>query len=387
MKGLVAVSQLALCFMLVFCNSGDGQTRPPELVGQWEHASGVTGDKPEKMELFKDGTGVVDGGTISWKIENKRLVILSSSIGLACNYKISGYELSLAYDDGDSAIFVRKGKLEEYKVKVEKAKAEEVRRAVEQLSKQMVLVSGGTFTMGCTAEQGNECESDEKPAHSVTVGDFSISKYEITQTLWYAVMGENPSDFKGDGNLPVESVSWNDVQKFIQKLNGIAGKKYRLPTEAEWEYTARGGNKSKGYKYSGSNNIEDVGWYVGNAGDKPMNNEEMTQLFLSGKYDEYVKKLNDNNNKTHPVGTKRPNELGLYDMTGNVWEWVSDWYGENYYSSSPGSNPTGPASGSRRVGRGGSWYSGAGDCRVSNRIIHSPDYRHYFLGFRLAVSP
>jgi formylglycine-generating enzyme required for sulfatase activity len=359
MKRLAAVAQVALCFVFVFCNIGDGQTRPPELAGQWEHASGATRGKPENLELFKDGTGVVDGkGSVTWKVENKRFVILSPLFALSCNYKVSGYELSLAYDDGESAIFVKKGKLEEFKAKVEKAKLEEAKRAIEQLSKQFVPVSGGTFTMGCTAEQGNECESDEKPAHSVTVNDFSIGKVEVTQGLWTAVMGSNPSNFEGDSNLPVESVSWNAVQEFIQKLNTMTGKKYRLPTEAEWEYAARGGKSGKGYKYSGGNNIDEVAWYDGNS-----------------------------SSKTHPVGTKQANELGIYDMTGNVWEWVSDWYGENYYSSSPGSNPTGPASGSHRVLRGGSWPDDAGYCRVSIRSYNNPGIRYSNLGFRLAVSP
>jgi formylglycine-generating enzyme required for sulfatase activity len=253
----------------------------------------------------------------------------------------------------------------------------------------MVFVKGGTFTMGCTTEQGDDCASEEKPTHTVTLKDFSIGKYEVTQALWQAVMDETPSHFKGDGNLPVESVYWDDVQEFIQKLNANTGKKYRLPTEAEWEYVARGGKNSKGYKFSGSNNIDDVGWYLGNSGDKPMNNEEMIQLLLSeedNEDNEYNRKVEANNHKTHPVGTKRPNELGVYDMTGNVWEWVSDWFGENYYDSSHGINPTGPDSGFCRVFRGGGWCFDARYCRVSCRIS-SPAIRYFSLGFRLALSP
>ena len=221
---------------------------------------------------------------------------------------------------------------------------------------EMVYVKGGTFTMGATAEQGSDAFSNEKPTHSVTVSDFYIGKYEVTQAQWKAVMGSNPSNWTGD-NLPVEKVSWDDVQEFIQKLNAQTGKKFRLPTEAEWEYAARGGNQSKGYKYSGSNSISEVAWYDGNSGDK-----------------------------THPVGQKTPNELGIYDMSGNVWEWCQDWYSSSAYSSSSQTNPTGPSSGSYRVLRGGSWGSNAGRCRVSNRSFTFPDYRDSYYGFRLACS-
>ena len=217
----------------------------------------------------------------------------------------------------------------------------------------MVYVKGGTFTMGATAEQGSDVNDIEKPTHSVTLSDFYIGKYEVTQAQWKAIMGTTPSYFKGD-NLPVEQVSWNDIQEFIQKLNAQTGKKFRLPTEAEWEYAARGGNKSKGYKYSGSNNIDEVAWYYDNS-----------------------------SNTTHPVGQKTPNELGIYDMSGNVWEWCQDWYGD--YSSEAQTNPTGPSSGSNRVLRGGSWFNGARSCRVSYRYGGTPDRRSYDLGFRLVL--
>ena len=223
-----------------------------------------------------------------------------------------------------------------------------------KLINNMVYVSGGTFTMGATSEQGSEVWDEEKPTHSVTLSSFYLCKYEVTQALWRAVMGNNPSRFKGN-NLPVENVSWNDCQTFISRLNNLTGKNFRLPTESEWEYAARGGNRSRGYKYSGSNVLSDVAWYDDNSGGK-----------------------------THPVGSKSPNELGLYDMSGNVLEWCSDWYGT--YSSSSQTNPTGASSGSFRVDRGGSWDFDSGNCRSSDRSYGSPDGRIFRLGLRLALS-
>ena len=216
----------------------------------------------------------------------------------------------------------------------------------------MKRVAGGTFQMG---SDDSEAWDDEKPVHSVTVSTFYMGETEVTQALWKAVMGSNPSYFKGD-NLPVESVSWNDCQEFIRKLNSLTGKSFRLPTEAEWEYAARGGNRSNGTKYAGSGSIGSVAWYDDNSGSK-----------------------------THPVKGKSPNELGLYDMSGNVWEWCGDWYGGSYYSNSPSSNPKGPSTGSNRVLRGGSWNNNAGNCRVSIRIINTPDYRYGSFGFRLVL--
>jgi formylglycine-generating enzyme required for sulfatase activity len=220
---------------------------------------------------------------------------------------------------------------------------------------EMVFVEGGTFQMGATAEQGRNAESNERPVHSVTLNDFYIGKYEVTQAQWKAVMGVNPSSFQGD-DCPVENVLWKDIQEFIKKLNQLTGKTYRLPTEAEWEYAARGGKKSKGYQYAGGNSIKEVAWYNGNTGYG-----------------------------THPVGQKQPNELGLYDMSGNVWEWCQDWY--DSYASSSQTNPTGPTSGSYRVLRGGSWDYGVGECRVSNREASNPSFRSGGRGFRLVLVP
>ena len=217
----------------------------------------------------------------------------------------------------------------------------------------MLPVEGGTFTMGATAEMTNPY-SDEKPTHQVTLSSYCMGETEVTQALWKAVMGSNPSNWKGD-DLPVEQVSWNDCQTFLTKLNALTGKTFRLPTEAEWEYAARGGNKSSGTQYSGSNNLDEVAWYSSNS-----------------------------SSKTHPVKTKKANELGLYDMSGNVWEWCQDWYGS--YSSSAQTNPTGPSSGSYRVYRGGSWYGVAWFCRSSCRYYCTPGNSNYYLGFRLALS-
>ena len=216
----------------------------------------------------------------------------------------------------------------------------------------MIHVKGGTFMMGATPEQKGDAFSDESPVHEVKLSDFSIGEMQVTQELWEAVMGSNPSWFYGN-KLPVDWVSWNDCQEFIRELNEKTKRNFRLPTEAEWEYAARGGNKSQGYKYAGSNNLDEVAWYVENSG-----------------------------NKTQEVGLKKPNELGLYDMSGNVWEWCNDWYDD--YSSSSQNNPQGPSFGSFRVYRGGSWRGIARSCRVSNRYAYSPDYRYYGLGLRLA---
>ena len=219
---------------------------------------------------------------------------------------------------------------------------------------EMVKVEAGSFNMGATPEMENPYDS-EKPVHRVTLtNNYYIGKYEVTQALWQAVMGSNPSNFKGD-DLPVEKVSWDDCQDFISKLNAMTGKRFRLPSEAEWEYAARGGKKSRGYQYSGSNTLGDVAWYEGNSGSK-----------------------------THAVGTKQPNELGIYDMTGNVYEWCQDWYGS--YSSSPQTNPIGAVSGSNCVNRGGGWYDSARVCRTSCRCDFTPDFRSISLGLRLVLS-
>jgi formylglycine-generating enzyme required for sulfatase activity len=232
---------------------------------------------------------------------------------------------------------------------------------VSGVSFEMVAVAGGTFTMGAAAGD-TEADSDEKPAHEVTLSDFYIGRVEVTQALWLAVMGSwpgtAPSGTYGLGDsYPAYYVSWNDIQSFISELNTQTGKNYRLPTEAEWEYAARGGAESEGYKYSGSNTVGDVAWYSSNS-----------------------------SSKTHEVGTKAGNELGIFDMSGNVWEWCSDWYSSSYYTSVAQTNPAGPVNGSSRVARGGSWTNVAATCRVSYRGDSTPGYRSHGMGFRLACS-
>ena len=236
----------------------------------------------------------------------------------------------------------------------------------------VVKIPAGTFTMGCTSEQGIDCNDIEKPAHQVTISkDFYLMENEVTQALYERVMGENPSRFKG-ANRPVEHVSWYDAVKFCNKLSQMEGldqcytingsdvswsnkscNGWRLPTEAEWEYAARGGQS---YKYAGNNNVDEVAWYGGNSGDE-----------------------------THPVGQKKPNGFGLYDMSGNVAEWVWDWNGE--YSSQSGTDLVGPSSGTYRVFRGGGWDSSAGNTRVSHRYWIRPGYVIFGNGFRPGRTP
>ena len=218
------------------------------------------------------------------------------------------------------------------------------------LNLEMIAVQGGTFMMGCTAEQGDDCVDSEKPAHQVTVSDFYIGKYEVTQAQWKAVMGVGEDD-----NYPKCCVSWDEVQEFILKLNAQTGKQYRLPTEAEWEFAARGGSNRMGYKYSGSNTAGSAGWYKANS-----------------------------DSLTHPVGLKLPNELGIHDMSGNVGEWCSDWYG--LYNDAAQTNPQGPSSGSERVARGGAESTDARYIRVSYRVKINPELRGNDIGFRLACS-
>ncbi len=216
----------------------------------------------------------------------------------------------------------------------------------------MVKVEGGTFMMGAPITD-SEAYSNELPQHCVTLSEYYIAETEVTQALWQAVMGSNPSHFKFP-DRPVEEISWNDCKTFIEKLNQLTDKQFRLPTEAEWEYAARGGGNSHGYKFSGSDNVDDVAWYTDNCGGE-----------------------------THAVKTKAANELGLYDMTGNVLEWCSDWMAA--YTADTVSNPQGPAAGFKRVLRGGSLYNDARRLRVTRRSEYNPTFTDYSVGFRLAL--
>jgi formylglycine-generating enzyme required for sulfatase activity len=248
-------------------------------------------------------------------------------------------------------------------------------RIIDPLAGTFILVKGGAFTMGCTSEQ-SDCVFDEKPTHPVTLSNFYIGETEVTQAQWRTVMGSDPSELnnKGCDQCPVEKVSWDDIQDFLSRLNSRSGgARYRMPTEAEWEYAARGGSQSRGFPYAGSNNLDEVAWYYNNSGDRN----------LSGNWD--YEHLKANNCKTHPVKGKKANELGLYDMSGNVFEWCQDWYGD--YTSGSQFNPTGPASGSFRVLRGGSWLDGPTGCRVARRNYFTPGSRLSSIGFRLARTP
>ncbi len=225
---------------------------------------------------------------------------------------------------------------------------------LQEIENNMVEVSAGTFTMGCTNPTDPECFAAEKPRRTITLQGFSISKFTVTQKIWKTIMGTDPSNKKCD-DCPVVNVSWFDAQMFINKVNQLSDKNYRLPTEAEWEYAAKGGSQSHGYKYAGGNDAIEVAWY---------------DTLLS--------------HESHPVGKKQPNELGLYDMSGNVWQWCSDWYDEHYYSVGPSNNPKGPSSGSSRSLRGGSWWGPLNDVRVAYRDSYPPDSKDDDVGFRLA---
>ena len=305
-----------------------------------------------EMTIRSDASGddvIVDGTKVGVTPLTTNLAFGKHTIELHRAGKTTKADVNITTSGKEKEIVLAFGLMPRWSAKVTASQ----KAVLQKLIDSMVKVEGGAFTMGATSEQGSDASNDEYPAHQVTLLDYMICKTEVTQELWQAVMGSNPSKFKGD-NLPVERVSWNDCQEFIKKLNSLTGLNFRLPTEAEWEYAARGGNKSKGYKYSGSNDIGSVAWYWDNS-----------------PY------------KIHAVATKSPNELGLYDMSGNVWEWCSDWYGD--YSIGSQTNPKGPSSGSRRVCRGGSCFRDAGICRVSSRVSGIPDEGGINMGLRLAL--
>ena len=235
--------------------------------------------------------------------------------------------------------------------KVGNFKAECLIIVIEPIEPEMVVVEGGPFTMGCT--DGDCFDNNELPAHQVTLNSFKIGKYEIRQEEWLSVMDYIPVQWYNGVDYPVEYISRDEVQKFIQTLNEATGKNYRLPTEAEWEFAARGGNKSKRYKYSGSNNVDEVAWYSNpDLGPKK-------------------------------VGGKSPNELGIYDMSGNVYEFCSDWFGD--YTGIPQINPSGPSTGTYLVLRGGAYSSEEQFCRIAARRFLLPNEKGSNIGFRLVL--
>jgi len=293
--------------------------------------------------IINDGGKTVTSSGIVWstsknpsKETNDGIIIQADNIDNFTS-KINNLKEGTLY-------FIRAYATNELGISYGEQKSFETNRPIE-----MINVQGGSFMMG------NNEFYDENPVHKVTLSSFEIGKYEITQAQWRRVMGNNPSFWIGD-NRPVEKVSWKDVHNFIKKLNEKTGLTYRLPTESEWEFAARGGNYSKGYIYSGSNNIDDVAWYMDNT-----------------------------TGGTNNIGTKQANELGIYDMTGNVWEWCSDWYGA--YSSNDTTNPTGVESGSNRVFRGGVWSRDAKSNHLTVRYYYYyPSGSNYSVGFRLARS-
>ena len=302
----------------------------------------------------------------NWTVEsNRSWCTLSSSSGLDDGTITVRVSENTSTDSRTATVTVRVGDISQT-IAITQEGAKPVYEStrlfmVNGVSFKMIAVEGGTFTMGATSEQGSDAYDSEKPTHSVTLSSYSIGETEVTQALWQAVMGSNPSHYSGS-NKPVECVSWDDCQDFIRKLNALTGENFRLPTEAEWEYAARGGNKSRGYKYAGSNTLGNVAWCWDNI---------PSQSSGSAGYG------------TQVVATKSPNELGLCDMSGNVCEWCQDWYGD--YSSSSQTNPTGPSSGYYRVFRGGDWGNYAGFGRVSRRYYYDPADRGSSLGLRLAL--
>lgn len=243
---------------------------------------------------------------------------------------------------------------------------DEQKKVVDEIVKNMVHVTGGTFKMGTIEEKTVEQSGSAVPQHLVTLSDYYISRFEVTQQEWAAVMGTTPSNDVAPDH-PVDNITWNDCQAFIQKLNKISGKNFRLPTEAEWEYAAKGGNKSRNYTYSGGNNINNVGWFEGNS----------THEIRRQDTPDMTREINN-------VGLKKPNELGLYDMSGNAEEWCADFYAP--YTSSAAVNPQGPSSGSYHVMRGGNYNDDMSYCEVTRRRFASGTFKSGSCGLRLAAT-
>ena len=352
--GLLAVVAIVLCILLGIDNSEkrkaaeSDQTQYLSLISSADSLSRNESSLPEAMALY-DSAAVFET-----QYAGTRFSDLFDRNALSSSSRVQSQIDSIAKVRQQA----EKERLE--RVRKEREEAERKRREtgysngilkVNSAEYPMVYVSGGSFMMG---SDDSDAQSDERPVHRVTLSSYRIGKYEVTQELWEAVMGNNPSCFKG-ARRPVENVSWDDCQTFIRKLNSMTGQTFKLPTEAQWEFAARGGNSSNGYKYSGSNYIDNVAWHNGNSGSR-----------------------------THDVGTKSPNELGIHDMSGNVDELCNDEYG--YYSGKYVSDPSGPLTGSQlRTIRGGTWDYAAKSCRVSSRSISVYNYRSYNQGLRLCL--
>ena len=288
---------------------------------------------------------------------------LEDDLGLRLALIESGEKkISIEYNDGTATLSIDRSKVKKITF-IDGDESTDLTFTIGGVPFKVIKVEAGVFQMGSTDEEASD---DEQPVHKVTfIKDYYMGATEVTQALWKAVMGNNPSNFTTSDKLPVEKVSYNDIigaDGFLAQLNAKIAEtytdktyKFRLPTEAEWEFAARGGNKSQGYKYSGGNYYRIVAW-----------SEDVSS------------------STTHEVAGKNANELGLYDMSGNVWEWCSDWYGATY-SSDAQTEPTGPTSGINRVCRGGSWRDPAKNCRPSYRYFYGPDARDSSLGFRLVL--
>ena len=286
-----------------------------------------------QVKLQKEGYLEIEQ---AFKVKGGEMSEITLSLNSFSNASVSAMIIHPQYNQNDSTLYTAEGIF-----------------IVNGVTFKMIRVEGGTFMMGSPDNDTADTYDDEKPQHSVTLSDYYIGETEVTQALWTAVMGSNPSGIKGNEN-PVERVSWNKCQEFLKELNRQTGSHFRLPTEAEWEYAARGGSKEPGTKYAGSSTALKVAWYNVNS-----------------------------DHRTHPVKRKHPNELGLYDMSGNVREWCQDFYGD--YSGESQTDPKGPNAGSHRVYRGGSWNTTVGSCRVSYRNKDLPTYSSSNLGLRLAL--
>ena len=363
-KKLIIGLLMAILPIIVFAQEAGGQVRRPVKRQQMTNTTPtkrqtpkkVNEQKPEKRQEQKPVEAAGYDVTFTCNVPSATLLIDGNSNGTASGtrfLKTGSHSVKLnaeGYESLSQEIQVNSSSRSFYFAM--KKKENQLPPVIQNLVNNMVRVEGGTFIMGATPEQGSDADGDEKPTHQVTLSSFYIGKYEVTHEEWQAVMGGNL--YIKRSKQPVTLVSWNNCQEFIRKLNAMTGKRFRLPTEAEWEYAARGGNRNVGYKYSGSDNIDRVAWYDSNSG-----------------------------NKVHDVGQKSPNELGLYDMSGNVAEWCQDYYGS--YSSNSQTNPSGFTSGSYCVFRGGGRNSLAGNCRVAHRGKDSPGLHTHDLGMRLAL--